>query len=70
MLVQSGDWYSLSALAEETDHSKTTVIRHVNDLEAAGVVEADTSQKAKHVRATFTGELLAVAGQATRKSGD
>lgn len=63
VLVQSGDWHSLSELAEETDHSKTTVIRHVNDLEEAGVVEADTSQKAKRVRATITAELCHIAAQ-------
>jgi CRISPR-associated protein Csa3 len=63
VLVESGDWHSLSELAAETDHSKTTVIRHVNDLEDTGVVEADTSQKAKRVRDTFTGELLAIAQQ-------
>lgn len=63
VLVQSGDWHSLSELAEETDHSKTTVVRHVNDLEAAGVVEADTSQKAKRVHAVITAELLHIAAQ-------
>jgi CRISPR-associated protein Csa3 len=63
VLVRSGDWHSLSALTDETDNSKTTVVRHVNDLEEAGVVEADTSGKAKRVRATITAELLAMAGQ-------
>jgi CRISPR-associated protein Csa3 len=57
-IVAAGDWLSLSALAAETGQSKSTVIRHVNDLEAAGVVAADTSEKAKRVRVSFTGELL------------
>jgi len=30
----------------------------VNDLEAVGLVTADTSEKAKQVRIAFTGELL------------
>jgi CRISPR-associated protein Csa3 len=68
MLVQTGNWHSLSEITEKTDHSKTTVIRHVNDLEDAGVVEADTSQKAKRVRATFTSELLALARQSANPS--
>jgi CRISPR-associated protein Csa3 len=63
VLVRSGDWHSLSALTDETGNSKTTVVRHVNDLEETGVVEADTSGKAKRVRATITAELLAMAGQ-------
>lgn len=32
-----------SAIADKTGQSKSTVIRHVNDLEDAGVVEADKS---------------------------
>jgi CRISPR-associated protein Csa3 len=36
------------------------VVRHVNDLEEAGVIQADTSEKAKRVRATFSGEMLAM----------
>lgn len=57
-IVAAEDWLSLSALAAETGQSKSTVIRHVNDLEDAGIVEADTSERAKHVRVNFTGELL------------
>lgn len=57
-IVAADDWLSLSAIADETGQSKSTVIRHVNDLEDAGVVEADTTEKAKRVRATFTGDLL------------
>ncbi|ERH10903.1 MAG: hypothetical protein J07HX64_02682 [halophilic archaeon J07HX64] len=63
VLVRGGNWHSLSELTDETDHSKTTVVRHVNDLEEAGVVEADTSGKAKRVRVTVTAALLAMAGQ-------
>ena len=60
-IVRAGEWVSLSSIAEETDQSKSTVIRHVNDLEAAGVVESDTSEKVKQVRPSFTGELFQLA---------
>lgn len=61
MIVSVGEWSSLSKIAEETDQSKSTVIRHVNDLEAAGVVESDTSGKVKRVRISFSGELFQLA---------
>jgi len=60
-IAAGDDWLSLSAIAAETDQSKSTVIRHVNDLEETGVVEADTSEKAKHVRVSFSGELFLMA---------
>lgn len=60
-VVTADDWLSLSAIADETGQSKSTVIRHVNALEDAGVVEADTSDKAKRVRVNFSGELLSIA---------
>ncbi|MDZ7849826.1 MAG: CRISPR-associated CARF protein Csa3 [Halodesulfurarchaeum sp.] len=56
-IVTDGDWLSLTKLAEETDSSKSTVIRHVQDLESAGVIESDTSEKAKRVTSTLSGEL-------------
>ena len=58
-ILGSDGMVSLSTIADSTDQSKSTVIRHVKDLESAGVVEADTSEKAKRVRLSFTGELLA-----------
>jgi len=60
-IVTAGDWLSLSEIVTRTDQSKSTVIRHVNDLEDTGVVESDTSGKAKRVRIAFTGELLSMA---------
>lgn len=54
-------WLSLSAIATETNQSKSTVIRHVNDLEETGVVKADTSEKTKRVRVSFSGELFLMA---------
>jgi len=63
-IVRADGWLSLSAIADATEQSKSTVIRHVNDLQDAGVVEADTTGKAKRVRVAFTGELFWMAQQA------
>lgn len=57
-ITAADGWCSLSAIADETDQSKSTVIRHVNDLEEAGVVESDTTEKEKRVRVAFSGELF------------
>ncbi|MEY7849097.1 CRISPR-associated CARF protein Csa3 [Natrarchaeobius sp. A-rgal3] len=65
-IVAAEDWQVLSSIADETDQSKSTVIRHVNDLEDAGVVESDTTGKAKQVRAVFSGELLSLAQRTGR----
>ena len=64
-IVEADGWLSLSTITEETEQSKSTVIRHVNDLESSNVVVADTSEKAKRVRVTFSGELLSLGSQAT-----
>ena len=60
-IVAAGGWISLTSIADRTSQSKSTVIRHVNDLEDAGVVESDTSDKSKRVRVAFAGELRHVA---------
>ena len=65
VIVEADGWLSLSTITEETEQSKSTVIRHVNDLESSNVVVADTSEKAKRVRVTFSGELLSLVPQAT-----
>lgn len=57
-VVSAEEWVSLTELATETEQSKSTVIRHVQDLEAAGVLESDTSEKSKRVRVAFSGELF------------
>jgi CRISPR-associated protein Csa3 len=57
-IAVTGEWLTLTELAAETDQSKSTVIRHVQALEVAGVLETDTSGKAKRVRTTLTGDLL------------
>lgn len=57
-IANAPDWISLSNIAEETDQSKSTVIRHVQDLEDAGLVESETSEQSKIVRLSFAGTLL------------
>lgn len=52
------DWISLSEIAERTDQSKSTVIRHVQDLEDVGLIESDTSEKKKRVKLSFSGTLF------------
>lgn len=61
VILEAGGWITLSEIVSNTSHSKSTVVRHVNDLEEAGVIQADTSEKAKRVRATFSGEMLSMA---------
>ena len=49
---------SLSEIAGQSDRSKSTIVRHVNELEAQGLVETTRERKAKHVTGSFTGRLL------------
>ena len=60
-IVRESEWQTLTSIAEQTGQSKSTVIRHVNDLEEVSVVESDTSGKAKRVKISFSGELLSKA---------
>lgn len=61
VIVDTGKWISLSELAEQTGQSKSTVIRHVQDLEAAGVIESDSQEKSKRTQISFSGELRWIA---------
>jgi CRISPR-associated protein Csa3 len=61
VIASAEGWISLSSIADRTSQSKSTVIRHVNDLEDAGVLESDTSNKTKRVRIAFSGELFQLA---------
>ena len=61
VIASTEGWISLSSIADRTGQSKSTVIRHVNDLEDAGVLESDTSDKTKRVRIAFSGELFQLA---------
>lgn len=60
VILKAEGWITLSEIVSNTSHSKSTIVRHVNDLEEADVIQADTSEKAKRVRATFSGELLSI----------
>lgn len=48
---------SLPALAERLDHSKSTITRHVNELDEQGLLETQREGRSKHVRKTVSGEL-------------
>lgn len=49
---------TIPELTETLDRSKSTITRHVNELEELGAVETWREGKTKHVRSTLTGELL------------
>jgi len=49
---------SISELASTTDAAKSTVGRHISQLERAGAVSTTTSGKTKQVELTVTGNLL------------
>lgn len=49
---------SLPEIAELVDHSKSTVTRHVSNLEERRLVETWMEGKSKHVRITTAGRLL------------
>ena len=57
-VVTADGWLSLSEISAATNQSKSTIIRHVSDLEDAGMIDANTSQKSKRVRSTFSAELF------------
>lgn len=49
---------SLSEVAEASDQSKSTVVRHVKDLAASGVVSSHHEGQTKYATLTTTGKLL------------
>lgn len=51
------DWISIPELTERTGQSKSTVTRHVTQLEQRGFVETDIQGKTKYARVTITGQL-------------
>lgn len=57
-VVAANGWISLSDIAAKTGLSKSTVIRHVQDLEKSDVLETETREKEKFVRPSFSGELF------------
>lgn len=57
-LLAADGWQSYSTLAEVTDQSKSTVVRHINELADAGLVETQTQGKAKRVRIPAESQLV------------
>jgi len=57
-VVERGPGVSLSELAVETDRSKSTVARHLDDLVDAGHVETSTEDGARTAAVTETGRLV------------
>jgi CRISPR-associated protein Csa3 len=51
------DSVSVPRLTKRTGRAKSTVTRHVSDLEAAGLVKTWREGKVKHIRITTAGEL-------------
>lgn len=51
------DSVSIPALEKQTDRAKSTVTRHVNQLETEGLVTARTEDRTKHVEITLGGRL-------------
>lgn len=62
-IVRADNWLSLSELTTQTDQSKSTVIRHVQELADAGVIETESREQSKYVRVSFSGELRWIANQ-------
>lgn len=56
--LDADEWTALSSLADDTDQSKSTVVRHVNDLADVGLVETRMDGKTKLVTPTLAGTLL------------
>jgi CRISPR-associated protein Csa3 len=56
-----GESTSVPALTERTDRAKSTVTRHIDELEAAGLVRTWREGKRRQVRITTGGELRLVA---------
>lgn len=49
---------TLPDMADGLDHSKSSITRHVNELDEQGLVETWRKGRTKHVRLTITGRLL------------
>ncbi len=58
-IEQLGGETSIPELTETSDQAKSTVTRHVAELESYGAVVSEKEGKVKHVSMTLTGQLLA-----------
>ena len=66
LLAAAGGSATIPELTERSEHSKSTVTRHVDQLEAQMVVETKKESKTRHVELTISGQLLFPALDARR----
>lgn len=57
VIIESDSGIGIPDLADELDRAKSTVSRHIKQLEDADAVTSEMHGKTKYVDATFTGEL-------------
>ncbi|MFB6267433.1 MAG: CRISPR-associated CARF protein Csa3 [Halodesulfurarchaeum sp.] len=57
-IQREGDAVSIPVLTDVKDVSKSTITRHVEELERAGAVATERRGKTKHASITLTGQLL------------
>lgn len=57
-IAETEDGVSIPELTDRTQHAKSTVTRHVNQLTAGGVVTTWQEGKTKYVQLSFAGHLL------------
>lgn len=69
-LLTVDGWQSYSAIADATDQSKSTIVRHINELDDTGLVDTRTHGKAKQARIPAEAQLVLEAydGQFFRES--
>lgn len=58
LIADADNSVSIPKITEQTQHAKSTVTRHVNQLDESGVVETWQKGKTKHVGLSFAGRLL------------
>lgn len=55
--IEAESSLSLPELSEECDHAKSTITRHINQLEEAGLVDTWREGRTKQLRLTVSGKL-------------
>jgi CRISPR-associated protein Csa3 len=63
LIADAEDNISIPELTEQTQHAKSTVTRHVSQLEESGVVTTKQQGKTKYTELSFAGRLLLRAQQ-------
>lgn len=57
LIERAGSEVSISELGQESQRAKSTITRHINQLEAEGFVTSRTSDRVKYITITLGGEL-------------